>query len=105
MPGERKYYLWLLLAFVCCHYVSAQMPGNEKQLSVNHTDSVASVSALPPTSVNDNKFRVRNIIIIGNKRTRPDIILREIPFKPGDPYLLPDLVKKFEDARRQLMNT
>ncbi|MCW3120468.1 MAG: hypothetical protein JWM28_4550 [Chitinophagaceae bacterium] len=35
----------------------------------------------------------------------PQIILREIPFKPGDHFKLQDLVKKFEDARRQLMNT
>ncbi|MBL7740709.1 MAG: hypothetical protein JNK14_15935 [Chitinophagaceae bacterium] len=41
----------------------------------------------------------------GNKRTRSDFMLREIPFKQGDEYLLQDLVKKFEDARRQLMNT
>ena len=34
--------------------------------------------------------------------TRPEIILREIPFKPGNAYLLQDLVVKFETARRQL---
>ena len=32
-------------------------------------------------------------------------MLREIPFKPGEQYLLPDLVNKFEIARKQLMNT
>ena len=53
----------------------------------------------------ESPFIVRNIIIQGNKKTRPDIILREIPFKPGDAYLLQDLVLKFEGARRQLMNT
>ena len=38
-------------------------------------------------------------------KQRPEIILREIPFKTGETYLLPDLVKKFEEARRRLMNT
>jgi outer membrane protein assembly factor BamA len=104
MPGERKYYLWLLLALACCHYASAQMSGNATQLSTNSlTDSATSAGKNSQDSV--SKFRVRNIIIVGNKRTRPDIILREIPFKQGDPYLLPELVQKFEDARRQLMNT
>ncbi|HKZ65261.1 MAG TPA: POTRA domain-containing protein, partial [Chitinophagaceae bacterium] len=50
-------------------------------------------------------FTVRNIIIEGNRKTRPDIILREIPFTSGDVYMLQDLVKKFEAARQQLMNT
>lgn len=50
-------------------------------------------------------FVVRNIVITGNKKTKPPIILREIPFKPGDHFQLQTLVAKFEDARRQLMNT
>ena len=50
-------------------------------------------------------FVVRNIIITGNRKTKSSIILREIPFKPGDHFQLQQLVNKFEDARRQLMNT
>ncbi|MEP7373750.1 MAG: POTRA domain-containing protein [Chitinophagaceae bacterium] len=57
------------------------------------------------TSAGVKPFIVRNIVILGNRKTRPDIILREIPFKPGDIFLLQDLVVKFETARRQLMNT
>ena len=44
-------------------------------------------------------------MVQGNRKTMQQIILREIPFKPGDHFKLQDLVKKFEDARRQLMNT
>lgn len=50
-------------------------------------------------------FIVRNIIITGNRKTKAAIILREIPFKPGDHFQLQQLVSKFEDARKQLMNT
>ncbi len=50
-------------------------------------------------------FIVRNIIITGNKKTKASFILREIPFKSGDHFQLQELVTKFEDARRQLMNT
>ena len=50
-------------------------------------------------------FIVRNIVITGNRKTKTSFILREIPFKTGDHYQLQQLVSKFEDARRQLMNT
>ncbi|MFI5132981.1 MAG: POTRA domain-containing protein [Chitinophagales bacterium] len=56
-------------------------------------------------STNAPLFIVRNIFITGNKKTKPDIILRELPFKPGDQYLLQEIVKRFEQARQQLMNT
>jgi outer membrane protein assembly factor BamA len=103
MPVNRKYYLWLFLAVTCCHYASAQMPVSEDKPLINSEDSASSVTS--PFVPGDAKFTVRNIIIEGNKRTRDEIILREIPFKSGEPYLLQELVKKFEDARRQLMNT
>ncbi|HTG55398.1 MAG TPA: POTRA domain-containing protein, partial [Niabella sp.] len=50
-------------------------------------------------------FVVGEIIIEGNKRTKPYIIQRELPFKPGDSIYLPDLVKGFEISRQQLVNT
>lgn len=51
------------------------------------------------------KYVVGKILINGNKKTKPFIISREIPFKEGEQYSLKELVTKFEDARRQLMNT
>jgi len=53
----------------------------------------------------ENTFTVRHIVISGNKKTKESIILRELPFKSGDKNALSELVKKFEVARRQLMNT
>jgi len=53
----------------------------------------------------DSLFIVHRIIIEGNKKTKEKIILREIPIKEGESYSIPILVKKFEDSRRQLMNT
>jgi hypothetical protein len=50
-------------------------------------------------------FVIRNVVITGNRKTKASIILREIPFKPGDHFQLQELVSKFEDARKQLMNT
>ena len=54
---------------------------------------------------NTAPFTVRNIIITGNKKTKASIILRELPFKSTDQFPLQQLVAKFDDARRQLMNT
>jgi outer membrane protein assembly factor BamA len=95
MPVKKKYYLWLILAFACCQYISAQTPSTAADSS-----KAIILKAAPDTS-----FTVRDIVITGNKKTKQNIILREIPFKTGDHFLLPELVKKFEDARRNLMNT
>lgn len=99
---ERKYCLWLLLAFACCQEVFAQLPGSEE---APLTPGSALQGVNGDSIIQPALFKVRNIIIKGNKRTRPAIILREIPFRPGEHYPLQELVKKFEGARKQLMNT
>ena len=102
MQRKRKYLLGLLLYIACCHHTFAQHTGEDNMMPDE-------TGLLPPDStrptVNERPFIVRHIVIEGNKKTRPSIILREIPFQPGDTYLLQDLVKKFELARQQLMNT
>src|SRR5205085_1987796 len=50
-------------------------------------------------------FIVGDIVISGNKHTKNYIIERELPFKSGDSVQLPELVKQFETARQQLINT
>ena len=93
---------WLFLGLVFSLNLVAQNPGGGMQVKDDAKDEMTEVAPLP---TGEKPFVVRNIIIEGNKRTRPDIILREIPFKTGDIYLLQDLVKKFEGARQQLINT
>lgn len=100
MWGNRKYCLWLLLALACCQYGYAQM---SPDTTFGNTARDTVPGAGPSQAV--TPFTVRNIFIEGNKKTRREIILREIPFKPGESYLLQELVKKFEVARKQLMNT
>jgi outer membrane protein assembly factor BamA len=61
---------------------------------------------MPAQSQTDSSgYLVGTITLKGNKKTKPSIILREIPFKEGETYPLNVLTQKFEDARRQLMNT
>lgn len=102
MQRKRKYCFWLLLGFACCRNLSAQNAGIGIVSPFDQNKDSASEKVAAPVV---KPFIVRNIVILGNKKTRPDIILREIPFKPGDVFLLQDLVGRFEIARRQLMNT
>jgi outer membrane protein assembly factor BamA len=50
-------------------------------------------------------FTVKEISIEGNKYTRDATIRRELSFQEGDVYSLPVLVRKFAQAKKQLMNT
>jgi len=102
MQRKRKYCFWLLLVFACCQNLPAQNSGVGDIPVASHDNNSTAEVVIP---AGEKPFIVRNIVIIGNKKTRPEIILREIPFKPGNAYLLQDLVVKFETARRQLMNT
>jgi outer membrane protein assembly factor BamA len=75
---------------------------NQPEQFVNDTSSVVERQQAASSYT---VFTVRNIIITGNKKTKPAIILREIPFKQGDQFSLQQLVERFEIARQQLINT
>jgi outer membrane protein assembly factor BamA len=103
MMREKKYYcIALIIAIVSCQDLFAQQTGKDSSLLPLLNDSVDVTAINTPST---SSVTVGNIIISGNKRTKAVIILREIPFRPGEEYSLAVLVKKFEDARRQLMNT
>ncbi len=94
MYNGIKYHLWLL-CFVACGF---SMKAQEATITGPETDSV-SVSAFATDCF------IGKITVVGNKITKESIILREIPIRTGETYPLNVLVEKFEDARRQLMNT
>jgi len=97
MQRMRKIFVMLIAALLPVTFLSGQ------------PDTVIAdpgISALSKNSAREDvPFTVRDIIISGNRKTKEIIILRELPFHPGEQYVLPALVKKFEEARRQLMNT
>jgi outer membrane protein assembly factor BamA len=102
MVWTRKYSLCLLAFFIVAGpLISQQAPGEANPVPHSEPDP-KSAGSQPGQSA---PFTIRSITITGNKRTKENIILREVPFRPGEIYPLQDLVKKFEDARRQLMNT
>ncbi len=68
------------------------------------------VSAQSDSSAQKNGLLVdyvtlHSIIIDGNRKTKPQIILRELTFFVDDTITLPDLTVKMEESRNNLMNT
>lgn len=101
MLRAKKYRLLAVLSlFLYCHCFAQPSTPGDNNAQIHHT----SLSAEDSTRYSQPLFVVRNIILRGNKKTKDNIILREIPFKTGEAYALNSLVEKFEDARRQLMN-
>jgi len=100
MQRMEKYLLVVAFTtFMSAGFVYAQ-PG---LADIPITDSA--IAGLIKLQSPENVFTVRNIAISGNKKTRASVILRELPFRPGEVYSLSELVKKFEVGRKQLMNT
>ena len=50
-------------------------------------------------------FTIKEISIEGNRHTKRATILRELSFTEGSSYSLPELVRKFAQAKKQLLNT
>jgi outer membrane protein assembly factor BamA len=92
-----KYYTGILAALINSLLLSAQndFPAEESLSPGNET-------SLQTTS---SPFVIGTIYLAGNKKTKPEVILRELPFKEGEHFQLQVLVSKFEQAREQLMNT
>ncbi|MBE7173689.1 MAG: hypothetical protein INR73_24160 [Williamsia sp.] len=65
----------------------------------------ADTAGLHDTSFPARPYAINNIIITGNKKTKPYIIEREFSFHVGDSLVIDEVLKRIEQARRQLMNT
>lgn len=97
-----KYDLWLFLILLFVHPLLNAQNSTINNLLQEHSSTPGDETIHLP---GENLFVIRNIFITGNKKTKPNIILRELTFKPGDQYLLQDIVAKFQQARQNLMNT
>src|SRR5215831_8235117 len=94
----KKYYC-LVAMLCCCALLHAQPSPVDSLLSASPGSTLSSAKH------DFTPFVVGEIYITGNKKTKPYIIERELPFKTGDSIYLPDLVKGFDIARQQLINT
>lgn len=72
------------------YYDSLKKPGKEKK--INQKDSTGYY------------LRINRIFIIGNRRTREQIILRELTLKPGDSVYSLDLPRIIERDKKKLFN-
>ena len=52
----------------------------------------------------DSPFVIRNIVFEGNKKTKENIMLRELPFKEGDSILIKEIPTLLNIGKTQLMN-
>lgn len=103
MQWIKKYFLSLVVCLLSTLLHAQQAESfNSQGMQAAHEPTV---SAAAIDSAAKSSFIVRDIYISGNKKTRDQIILREVPFKKGDYYQLQGLVQKFEHAQQQLMNT
>lgn len=91
----------ILTLFGClfCYTLCAQQQGVSEDALIYSTDQ-------PNFNLTNNAlFAVKEIKISGNQKTKDNIILRELSFKEGEDYALPELVEKFNEAKKQLMNS
>ena len=94
----KKFYCIFAKLLCCVGLVYAQpSPADSSQTVSNPAANTYRNYSTP--------FIIGDIIIEGNKRTKPFIIARELSFKTGDSIYLPELVNAFDVSRRQLINT
>lgn len=99
---KRNLYRWWLLCFLALGFSVSAQPVIRDSLVPQNPSSPVSDSA----SLTDYRpFTIGTIYITGNKKTKPYIIKRELPFHEGGSVNLTELVKGFEIGRQQLMNT
>jgi outer membrane protein assembly factor BamA len=108
----RQWKLYLLLAFIftfSLSFIHAQQVDNQAD-SLPQIDTIASVRRyipeFTPQQVNTrSSFLISSITVVGNKKTRSNIILREVPFTAGMSFSLSLLIDLFKQGEQQIMNT
>jgi len=100
MQRMAKFSVIIFITVMSAGFVNAQPGPGIPKLSI--ADSIKHYSQQTNSA---NLFTIREIAISGNNKTKESVILRELPFQSGEIYNLSDLVKEFEIARKQLLNT
>jgi len=75
------------------------------QMNSGDNEVVYSTDGTSMVQDTNRLFVIHDISITGNNKTKPAIILRELPFKVNEQYPLSLIVQQFKKARKQLMNT
>src|SRR5579862_875294 len=100
--NQRSALIFFCLLLACLHY----RQGFAQTKTVAFPWSlVAGGGLIFPGTNNNTTFVIGDIVITGNRRTRPYIIARELNFHSGDTVNLPDLVQAFMQGHDNLINT
>ena len=62
-------------------------------------------SSVASQDLNESLFKVSEITITGNKKTKKEVILRELVFQVGDSISPAELIEKIDDSKSNLYNT
>lgn len=100
-----KYLLAVLCPLVLGKHCLCQLSVSDNAPLTTTNSIVYSTNGEATVSDTNQLFVIRNIIISGNEKTKPAIVLRELPFKIDEGYPLGTIVQKFRKAKKQLMNT
>ena len=78
--------------------------------SIPPLDSVSRLKKYIPgfdftNQVKESNFLISSLVVTGNKKTKSNIIGREVPFRAGMQFQLGDLIDLFQRGEQQLMNT
>lgn len=78
--------------------------------SIPPLDSVSRLKKYIPgfdftNQVKESNFLISSLVVTGNKKTKSNIIAREVPFRAGMQFQLGDLIDLFQRGEQQLMNT
>jgi outer membrane protein assembly factor BamA len=85
----------ILVAVLCCFIVTAA------NSQFKETDSIPLSSNVP----DEEKVVIRQITVVGNKKTKLHIVTREVPLKEGMSYPMPFILNSLQTARQNLLNT
>ncbi len=96
----------LLLTLSLCFSAVAPVPGSGQVPASRSRDYPTVVRSRQLVKLRDSAFVIiRNIVVVGNRRTKDAIILRDLGLKSGDTLYYDDAMQVLEDKRQQLINT
>lgn len=101
-----KYCRLQILVLLCCFGTLFSAAQNDSASLKRYNDSItALVQAILKNNTDTSLVVIADITVTGNKKTKPYIIEREIPFKQGDYLRRGDLEKKLILAKQLITNT
>ena len=100
---KRQILVWL--GCTVCLFATAQNQTTAKRDSISANTLNTLLNTITQTVNDTSLITIADITIHGNKRTKPYIIEREVPFHQGDYMPRSELQKKLVLAQQQVMNT